>query len=415
MEVKSRFTTLKVISLIFIVLTSCTERQNDNNLILSNLYVSKGFNDNKEIIVLSINKKGVKIIDTIKLLDLHKELNFEDKDFRNQIIDKFIISSNGTFVNLKTKEILKDSLGNENKIKSGIYIKNIEDSIYVYNSNGNNLFLFNSSNNTFTKHHTNDFVLQSLNSKPQIKLISPNLDYLIEFSDFKFIKEKESFRNLAQINIKNLKNDKSIILPNKTHSPSLSIFSSSDTHPLVHWIDNENFLFADFIYKSNHQDCKIYKYNINTHELIFLKEIKNLHIKNSIPKFEKDLSDKIYLIFKNSIYDVDIVDNKKTKELRFDLGNNFYTSFDNNFFYIYDYNVLIKKINLNDKILFNPLKKNDMVNSRTSIALIIDKEVETGVWNKELYIWNRFNKEWVVFKSKQLTGVIGYSTELHHQ
>jgi hypothetical protein len=52
-----------------LILYGCKEKTNNNKLKDSKLLVSNGYNEIKNIQILSINKNGISIIDTIKISD----------------------------------------------------------------------------------------------------------------------------------------------------------------------------------------------------------------------------------------------------------------------------------------------------------------------------------------------------------
>jgi hypothetical protein len=386
-----------------LILYGCKEKTNNNKLKDSKLLVSNGYNEIKNIQILSINKNGISIIDTIKISDFERNLNFENKNYKNQLIDKYLISTNGIFVNLKTNEILKDSTNNK-IIDSNLFIKYSNDTIFTYNVEKKNIYSFDLKNK-FTKHHNIDFNLQKINSIPQTSFISPNLNYVIEFSDMKQMKNSNFYNNSVEIIVKNLKTGKTKVIDKQVFTPSLNILSSSDTFPLILWIDNENFFFTNFTNQNKLQDCEIYKYNINTNGKKLISKIKSLPIENYTPKFENDFSNKTFFKFGTILKEINNPDKKTTK---FDLGNNFYLTIKKNSFYLHDAETEIKKINLSNNILFNPFNKNHIISSKSSIAIIIDEEDNHAIWKKELYIYNRLNKKWNGFKINELTGIIGF-------
>ena len=291
-------------------------------------------------------------------------------------LNRYLISGIGNIIDLKEEKIILD--------ESDELIKTTDKSILFHRSN-----LFSGTGYLTFDLKTHEYKFINKDSKPSRNhLYSPNRNYLIEI---------EKSKIPYQIILSN-KKGKTIFEAECGFGTSMSIYSSSFPNVPIFWINDNNFICAE--YKGN--EVKVIK--INTAEL------KQEHICkiDSIPEavsnayFYFDLENNLIFNCAKGDYKIDLK-NKSTEQINFyERGNNFKVEIEQS--------EIGRKILFEEELIGNPWCNGYNAQTTKELIAIEYGEPKSNLGNpKGIKIWSSETKKWLTIEIPWVCGIIGWT------
>jgi molybdopterin/thiamine biosynthesis adenylyltransferase len=389
---------LCILILLSSLLLGCRNEESKNK---ETLYFTSGYNENKTFFKYSFENERLTVIDSINFNDSINNLHFDNR-FSNLLVGNTVISSFGVPFNLVEKKIVAiDSFVNSKEY----LVDKRDNDLYFYNLKFKRIVSYNLlSNKILVDAKIKPFELQLFNFALCTEYISPNFKSLVKVVP----KQVQDINSTYDIFIKSLQNENESKVLTSIHGTSMSKLSSTVSMPSLKWLNENEFIYADFKVNGAFTTCLIKRYNVNTNESLLLGEIDLIPLSVTNSVFEFDNKKNLFLKCKKGLVQIDYIKNNLNENnWQYDLGNGFKIIDSNKF----------KKIMFENKVIFIE-NKNEKLDSHWKnfkstdgyLAFFIDKKNNdiNDTSREVLIVVSQNADKKVEIDKEELTSILGW-------
>ncbi len=371
------------------------------------LLIASGYNSEKKISKYNFIDGTITDIDSINFIDSKNEFKFKS-NLKSLLTENKVVSSFGALLDLNEKKLaLVDSLGYKIANK-GLLLKKDKNIIYFYNFISKNIVRYDlESNKLFFDVNAKKFELQYFNSFPCIDYISTDLKHLIKVIPTGDFGAEKTLNTSFNIFLKNLSTGEENKIINSVNGTLMSTASSTISMPSVKWLNENEFIFANFKKMGNSAMCDIMKFDISNNQITTIGKIDSFPFSTSNSIFEFDANGNLFFFSQKGVFQVDIINNNLSQKIKFSLGDNFYVNVKDGFKCIYFDNEKIYTETDNEKFeLFN----NDYKSHKNYLALkVTTNNNDTNLTkSNHLKIWSKSTRKWTLIKESEIVSILGW-------